>query len=64
MYSQRAGLLQAVLNESYQLYRFGHNLVSVSLEHLEFDIFVNGDLKKMLRNSCSLSQEESKYKGM
>lgn len=27
MYSQRAGLLQAVLNESYQLYRFGHNLV-------------------------------------
>ncbi|VDO40534.1 unnamed protein product [Onchocerca flexuosa] len=27
MYSQRAGLLQAVLNESYQLYRFGHNLI-------------------------------------
>lgn len=29
MYSDRAGLLQAVLNESYQLYRFGHNLVSL-----------------------------------
>ncbi|VDN05923.1 unnamed protein product [Thelazia callipaeda] len=26
MYSERAGLLQAVLNETYQLYRFGHNL--------------------------------------
>lgn len=31
MYSHRAGLLQAVLNESYQLYRFGHNLVFASL---------------------------------
>lgn len=29
MYCERAGLLQGVLNESYQLYRFGHNLVSV-----------------------------------
>uniref|UniRef100_A0A0N5AFQ0 Zyg eleven-related protein 1 n=1 Tax=Syphacia muris TaxID=451379 RepID=A0A0N5AFQ0_9BILA len=26
MYSDRAGLLQVVLNECYQLYRFGHNL--------------------------------------
>ncbi|VDN33433.1 unnamed protein product [Gongylonema pulchrum] len=27
MYTERPGLLQGVLNESYQLYRFNHNLV-------------------------------------
>ncbi|CAG9540554.1 unnamed protein product [Cercopithifilaria johnstoni] len=47
MYSQRAGLLQAVLNESYQLYRFGHNLS----RHTEALHLVLGAMQRHLEDS-------------
>uniref|UniRef100_A0A8R1TZP5 Zyg eleven-related protein 1 n=1 Tax=Onchocerca volvulus TaxID=6282 RepID=A0A8R1TZP5_ONCVO len=47
MYSQRAGLLQAVLNESYQLYRFGHNLN----RHTEALHLVLGAMQRHLEDS-------------
>ncbi|VDK80805.1 unnamed protein product [Litomosoides sigmodontis] len=47
MYSQRAGLLQAVLNESYQLYRFGHN----SSRHTEALHLVLGAMQRHLEDS-------------
>uniref|UniRef100_A0A915BJH5 Zyg eleven-related protein 1 n=1 Tax=Parascaris univalens TaxID=6257 RepID=A0A915BJH5_PARUN len=47
MYSGRAGLLQAVLNESYQLYRFGNNLC----RHTEALHLVLGAMQRHLEDS-------------
>lgn len=58
MYSQRAGLLQAVLNESYQLYRFGHNLVSV-LFILSLERFLDFQDLKFLSNKERLRRKKT-----